>query len=1121
MECNEDEYIHLDLDSLFREADELGVMKTLQMMHLCSHKLELDIKSLVTSELDSVLLCVTTILEICSLIKNSRTNLDNVGALIKSFGFYDKFSSSKALDEPLDGSCLCIVSEWLKEESDGMRELKSLDIDALLAKIPDNSKLLLTSMAMDALQTTSMKNYRLLKTNKVLQSYHLLHTKSPALITIIECIGPGHVKGINEFVKDIKGSLQFHIDKLRSHCLAVLDSSDVNLVLEILFTLILLSGKAGFDLSGGQDGLESVLERRSKLYKIAIHNLQVGSFKSLESLMLQFVANYVFIAAVEAIYTKHGIKVELEEHMHADLFAVILKKHLAYYSLNELGTLYNKLLDYPLDVTISSPIEFDADAAVKEGISKLHDCILETFKMCACDKISKSILAISSTICKPVNISVESLYTNDGVNSNYSEYFSCNDLMTNDRDDTEMDLDVLFSDLYAFVDLSRNFRDEFTSLVHEKLSQLLNVISKHIRSLQIKEQSDETLMLMDEETDVATLEIAGYLFDGVVHKFLSSNKLVGLILSLGKFPEPLSSQVHDIYEHIATNLLEPIVKHTKMMISSLPLESDASQDPLDDEKKLYAVMIMYASFNIKSIVRAENSYRDSKFNNAVDKSALEMAFGLYNGFESVPTQLQMGRSEESDCVRSGIWTYINIDIFNKYGYDVCGYYITPKEDKTPRGFKTYTHKFPGAFLYLNQIKYNKSEQNGFENIKSCHTDVTVYYWSHDEDNLLPLAIRVTKTGWYWAHYYYHEYYKRDSIDSNNWTKHKDKNFYSGASDISNTFKNVVVLKLDAKNNETYGVNGEKTSTINPDVKITVSEQNNYKPGYDKYTHHLLNNESMRVLSTKLGNKHKSFKESILASQYNSASVYYATADSGREKPLILQLGNGNDFFKLDGDKWIKDPSINAGNLEEKRRNLSGAHIINISETQNRYQCSSPGCGTPINVESHQEDTHKYTRKRHYISSKFSVSSFIGSGGESQTGLSSPTNINEVNVFFYPKDDTPKPLLIHYQVSNNHKWYKKTKVANNWEEVTDETIKPTSATDHDTIKKLLTGTKSAAVLSQAAASSGLSSRSGLPPAVKKGLEIGGSVLGSLATVGTVGGLVKKFWGTIVTQLIARM
>ncbi|EKX73976.1 hypothetical protein BEWA_040140 [Theileria equi strain WA] len=424
---------------------------------------------------------------------------------------------------------------------------------------------------------------------------------------------------------------------------------------------------------------------------------------------------------------------------------------------------------------------------------------------------------------------------------------------------------------------------------------------------------------------------------------------------------------------------------------------------------------------------------------------------------------------DSGCTVSAYssYLYVLVDIFNKneYSHSSCGYKITPKEERnTPAGFKTYIHPLPDwgfyeLFYYLGKIDYQGTEQDGFERIKYCHTDVLVYYWDYDEDNFCPLLVRVTKTGWSMYHYY--EYYTPTGINTNNWKR------YSGiANDISDRLKSiskgdvfgrVVVLKLDAKNNETYGVNGEETSDINKSVRIQVTgPKNEPSTDYRKYTHCLVSNGKMRVLGTKHDKIYKPFKESILKKEYTEASVYYSSKDSKYQKPLILQLGTGKDFYKLDGEKWVKDPSITSSGLKDALDKENDTHIINISK-ESKYQCSSPSCDKNIEVDTDQsaEKSHNYTKRRHYLqgNGQFSVSSFIGSDSTIQIGLSSPSGIAEVNIFWYPKQ-SGTPLLICYSSESTLSWFKKTKVDNEWKEVNDTKIKPTSIDDHAGIQKLL-------------------------------------------------------------------
>ncbi|AFZ80857.1 hypothetical protein BEWA_002640 [Theileria equi strain WA] len=355
-------------------------------------------------------------------------------------------------------------------------------------------------------------------------------------------------------------------------------------------------------------------------------------------------------------------------------------------------------------------------------------------------------------------------------------------------------------------------------------------------------------------------------------------------------------------------------------------------------------------------------------------------------------------------------------------------------------------------FFDGKIKTGGTPQTGFKDIRWCHTDVVVYYWNHDDANFCPLIVRLRKGRW---PSYYYEYYKRDDVSSKTWKKYGiAKNVYSGLTKIVNddVFKRVVTLNL-SKTSGTYAFNGEENSDINKEIRITVSEQKNPE-GFNKYTHRLVGSGPMRILGTKHKNKFINFKESTLTAQYYNAHVYYSKNDTGHDKPLMMELGISNDtYYRLDGEKWIRDLNIKSGTLKGALDKENGAHIIDTSKNQ-QYSCSSPGCGTQIKVESSDERDHNYTKRKHYIqaSGKFSVSSFVGANGESQTGLSSPTDVKEVNVYFRDLS-RDEPLLIFYESGGNRKCFKKVRGNDHeWKEVTRDV--PTNSSDHAEIEKLL-------------------------------------------------------------------
>ncbi|EKX73417.1 hypothetical protein BEWA_054740 [Theileria equi strain WA] len=299
----------------------------------------------------------------------------------------------------------------------------------------------------------------------------------------------------------------------------------------------------------------------------------------------------------------------------------------------------------------------------------------------------------------------------------------------------------------------------------------------------------------------------------------------------------------------------------------------------------------------------------------------------------------------------------------------------------------------------------------------------VYYWSHDDANFCPLFIRVKKHGGLGI----------VTIIMNTTRE------MIGLARIVNEecFKRVVALKLDHTSG-TYAFNGEENSEINTDVRIQVTEQKGTpKDGYDKYTHNLVGGGgSMNIVCTRHKSKFINFKESVLGTTCFNAHIYYSKGDVGHDKPLILELGAGDTFYKLNGKEWVHDPNLKS------------------------LQCGSPSCHERINVASSEDSSYNYKNCKHSISGgssrKISISSFTYKTTP-QNGLPSVNEVTELLAFHYPLSvGTTYPLLIHYKVSDINKWYKKTKVDNTWEEVShsDRPTDYSSEKEKKKIKKLL-------------------------------------------------------------------
>ncbi|EKX72758.1 hypothetical protein BEWA_013170 [Theileria equi strain WA] len=352
----------------------------------------------------------------------------------------------------------------------------------------------------------------------------------------------------------------------------------------------------------------------------------------------------------------------------------------------------------------------------------------------------------------------------------------------------------------------------------------------------------------------------------------------------------------------------------------------------------------------------------------------------------------------------------------KFRYkDECNDVVTIEQAVQNNGYKAYIHRVQKATV--TKIKHHSIDQKGFESIENrSYKDVIVYYLGYDYGNLFPLLVGLKRR--LSGHYYY---YKKSSYDMSSveW-KEAGSNVIQELSYISKVIKDLILLKLDAINGESYGVDGTSNSAINTDVKITVSVQNNYKPGYDQYTHAIVGSGPMRILGTKHKDTYKPFKDSALGTTYESASIYYSSLDNHLSEPLILQLGD-SILYRLDGEKWVKDAQMTFDTLEKNLKLLSCAHIIDISKSI-PYKCTSSYCKREIQVDRVLDKSHNFTLYKHHLmdSEPFSISSFVSDVAH-QVGLPPVWNIKCICVYQYSQ--TGEPILICFS-SGTHQWYRK-------------------------------------------------------------------------------------------------
>ncbi|EKX72018.1 hypothetical protein BEWA_016970 [Theileria equi strain WA] len=110
-----------------------------------------------------------------------------------------------------------------------------------------------------------------------------------------------------------------------------------------------------------------------------------------------------------------------------------------------------------------------------------------------------------------------------------------------------------------------------------------------------------------------------------------------------------------------------------------------------------------------------------------------------------------------------------------------------------------------------------------------------------------------------------------------------------------------------------------------------------------------------------------------------------------------------------------------------------AHIINIMQIDNYYQCSS--CNRP-KIILHSTDENGYKKFTHAVSDSDCIGKLVA-GSSTQEGIDSTKDVRAVTVFHYPPEN-PNPTLI-YIPSGGKKWYqKKPNEKNKWEVVSEGT-----------------------------------------------------------------------------------
>ncbi|BAM41152.1 conserved hypothetical protein [Theileria orientalis strain Shintoku] len=692
---NQNKYIALDLEKFFRENDELTMLKTLQEMYVSSYNLELEMKSLVTNELDSVLLCVDTILQMCSLIKQSKNNLDTISKTVNEFNYDEIFEEAckNKVDVPdlevnelkllLDGWMSNYNRECIENETYGSESTHiDLNRDLLFQNYGNfverckNVKIYVKSIVSEHLHGMTMSNYRLLKRNRLLNSYELLYVKVPLLLNLLEELGGEDTNGLT---KETERMCEFCKKKLRSHCLTNLSSSEVEVLLESVSVMFLLDGK-------GRENAEFLLKRRLEMYNIASSALVSGSLGVLTKLFSHFFANEV-LYEVLTLYTK---EVSLDRSIFRESYEPKLLDQLGSYSLVKLIQVKQVVSQHIQELSV----DFDGcklKDKLEEKRAFLNEEFEKTWTKCTNDKIANIMLTISGSVNSYTKIKRDL--------GDFSEYFDSQDFVEN----TKHDVDEMVTELNEFL-LSEK---SFSHLVDRKLDATMEKVKEQMALREFKHGRMEALTVYSIQE-----------YNTKFKAWLGENGVLDSLQVLNKFKP--TKNVYALYEIVTNRYLDPLVKAAAKKAeshrtskstrvdqpgdSAEPTDNsqeggkleDKEDDSESEEKRegdngLYMVMVAYAASNLKSYINELSGFRECVLSKHLEESAL--AAGMEYYIKNI-TGGTLGKSAERDA---GILSMICGDKLERSDAGLKEKY-TQFKNKLPDGRKY--EKFYASFKNL-------------------------------------------------------------------------------------------------------------------------------------------------------------------------------------------------------------------------------------------------------------------------------------------------------------------------------------------------------------------------------------------------------------------------------------
>ncbi|UKJ88870.2 hypothetical protein MACJ_002116 [Theileria orientalis] len=596
---DQNKYIALDLEKFFRENDELNMLKTLQEMYVSSYNLELEMKSLVTNELDSVLLCVDTILQMCSLIKQSKNNLDTISKTVNEFNYDEIFEEAcknkvnvpdfevNQLKSVLDCWMSSFNREWIENETyasesvhiDLNRGVLFQDYERFVEKCK-NVNVYVKSIVSEHLHSMTMNNYRLLKRDRLLNSYELLYVKVPLLLNLLRELGGQDTNGLT---KETERMCEFCKKKLRSHCSTNLISNKVEILLESVSVIFLLEGK-------DRENVEFLLKRRLELYNIATSTLVSGSLGVLTQLFSHFFANEV-VYEVLALCTKG---VSLDRTVFRESYELKLLDQLTSYSLVKLIQVKQVLSQHIKGLIV----EFNG-CKLEDKLVEIREFLMgefeKTWSKCANDKIANIMLSISGSVNSYMKIKRDL--------GDFSEYFDNQDFV----ESAKHDVDGIVTELNEFL----LFEESFGHLVDRKLNITMEKVKEQMALREFKHTQVKSLTVYSIQE-----------YNTKFKSWLGENGVLDSLLVLNKFKP--TSNVYALYEIITNKYLEPLVKAAAKNIESSELEGKG-----EDDNGLYMVMVAYAASNLKSYINELSGYRECALSKHLEESALLAGIEYY------------------------------------------------------------------------------------------------------------------------------------------------------------------------------------------------------------------------------------------------------------------------------------------------------------------------------------------------------------------------------------------------------------------------------------------------------------------------------------------------------------